>query len=208
MHYRDKRFLVTAAFAVLWTGAVAFGLRTLFAYEHRPGAVGVVAKRWPGLQVQLASDRPTLVMVAHPLCTCTRASMTELAQIMAAEHDKIAAYVLFITPENPDPNWNDTSLETEAAHIPGVTVVRDVDGAEARRLGAETSGHTFLFAPNGRLLFTGGITGSRGHEGENAGEDAIVSLLRNQTAAIDQTYVFGCALNDPSRRPEAKEAPR
>jgi hypothetical protein len=49
---------------------------------------------------------------------------------------------------------------------------------------------TLLFASNGNLLFNGGITGSRGHAGDNA----IISLVNNQEPARTRTLVFGCAL--------------
>jgi hypothetical protein len=35
---------------------------------------------------------------------------------------------------------------------------------------------TLLFASNGNLLFNGGITGSRGHAGDNAGENGPNAL--------------------------------
>jgi hypothetical protein len=73
-------------------------------------------------------------------------------------------------------------------------VLSDVDGAEARRFGAETSGHTFLFDSAGRLLFNGGITESRGHSGDNAGESAIVSLVNDRVSTRAETFVFGCSL--------------
>ena len=46
----------------------------------------------------------------------------------------------------------------------------------------------------GRLLFRGGITPSRGHEGDNAGRRRIASLLANGSADGRQTRVFGCPL--------------
>jgi hypothetical protein len=79
-----------------------------------------------------------------------------------------------------------------------VKVVFDPDGVEARRFGAETSGHTQLFGTSGRLLFSGGITASRGHAGSNTGESAIIALVNNQTPARTQTLVFGCSLANRS----------
>jgi hypothetical protein len=133
-------------------------------------------------------------MVAHPRCPCTRASIGELAQVMARVQGKLIAYVLFVKLSHSDVDWNETDLWRSAGKIPGVTVLADVDGVAASRLGAETSGHTFLFAPDGRLLFSGGITGSRGHAGDNVGKSAIVSLLNVNRAQRNQTFVFGCAL--------------
>jgi hypothetical protein len=126
--------------------------------------------------------------------------MNELAQIMAQVQGKVRAYVLFLKPQSSTTEWDDTDLRQSAAAIPGVTVVSDLDGVEAHRFGAETSGHTLLFDSTGRLLFSGGITESRGHSGDNAGESAIVSLVNNHTANRAKTFVFGCSLFEHGRK--------
>ena len=182
--------------AAVWIAAVAAGLRFLFHYENTPGAVGAQPRVWPDSQIERALDHPTLVMLAHPRCPCTTASVGELAQIMARLQGKVAAYVLFVKPKEAGPNWDDTNLQRSAEAIPGVKVFFDADGVDARRFGAATSGHTFLFGTDGKLLFSGGITGSRGHAGDNAGESALVALVNNQTPARSETLVFGCALVD------------
>lgn len=184
----------TAVVAVGWAAVIALGVRGLLNYESAPGTVAEVPRTWPTSAVQLAADRPTLVMLAHPHCPCTRASVGELAELMAVSDGKLVAYVLFSKPADAGDDWDDTGLRRSAAAIPGVTVLSDADGAEARRFGAETSGHTLLFAPDGRLLFSGGITQSRGHAGDNAGANAIVSLVKNQVPPRNETFVFGCSL--------------
>jgi hypothetical protein len=189
-----KRILSTSLFAIIWVAAVAFGLRVLFHYENAPGRVGALPSIWPATQIERATDRPTLVMLAHPRCPCTAASVGELAQIMARLQGKVAAYVLFVKPKEAGTDWEETSLRAGAEAIPGVKVVFDIDGVEAQRFGAETSGHTLVFGADGHLLFSGGITASRGHAGDNAGESAIVALVNNQTPARTQTLVFGCSL--------------
>jgi hypothetical protein len=168
-------------------------------YESTPGAVGLVAQSWrPVSAIQRATDRPTLVMFAHPHCPCTRASMGELAQIVAQLQGKVSVHVLFVTPKGAGDSWEQTDLRRSAAAIPDVTVATDVDGVEARRFGAKTSGHTLLFDQNDRLLFSGGITQSRGHAGGNVGESSIVSQVNNQPGARSETQVFGCSLaNQP-----------
>ena len=133
-------------------------------------------------------------MLAHPRCPCTRASINELAQLLAQIHEEVNTYVLFLKPEQR-PDWGETDLQRAAAAIPGVTVLSDRDGAEAQLFGAETSGHTMLFDAKGRLLFSGGITASRGHAGSNPGENAIVSLINGQSAERSTTLVFGCSLS-------------
>jgi hypothetical protein len=191
---RTKSILATSLLAITWIATVAFGLRALFPYENTPGRAGAVSQVWPAAQIERATDRPTLVMLVHPRCPCTAASVGELAQIMARLQGRIAAYVLLVKPRETGRDWEETSLRRSAEAIPGVKVVFDSDGIEAQRFGAETSGHTFLFGADGRLLFSGGITALRGHSGDNAGESAIVALVNNQTPARNQTLVFGCSL--------------
>jgi len=170
-------------------------------YETAPGRVGAVPTSWPAdSSIPLARDRPTLVMAAHPQCPCTSASMDELAQVIARIQNKARAYVLFYTPSGSGLDWKNADLRRTAEKIPGVTVLSDVDGVEAQRLGAKTSGHTFLFDRNGRLLFSGGITASRGHSGDNAGESSIVSLINNGTSGRANSFVFGCSLTDRNRQ--------
>ena len=81
-----------------------------------------------------------------------------------------------------------------AALIPGVRPVEDLDGREALRFGAVTSGQTLLYDVSGRLLFNGGITAARGHAGTNDGRDAVLSLLANGSSLRHTTRVFGCSL--------------
>ena len=73
----------------------------------------------------------------------------------------------------------------------------DGDGQEARLFHAVTSGQTVLYDSQGRLLFSGGITASRGHSGDNAGRSAIVSLVNAEVPDRTETLVFGCPLFSP-----------
>jgi hypothetical protein len=196
----SRRVLATIILGTAWAAATVFGARVLLRYETTAGPTGAVPLSWPrDSKLQLALDRPTLVMLAHPQCPCSRASMDELAQIMARVQGKVRAYVLFYTPRDAGADWQDTETRRSAAQIPGVIVLSDIDGAEAERFGAETSGHTFLFDPKGRLLFNGGITASRGHSGDNIGESSIVSLIDNRADGRPQTFVFGCSFKNQPR---------
>ena len=114
---------------------------------------------------------------------------------MARVQGKVRAYVLFYTPSQAESDWQKSELRQSAAQIPGVTVLSDVDGAEAQRFGAETSGHTFVFDRDGHLLFNGGITASRGHSGNNVGENAVISFIAEQAATRSETLVFGCSIH-------------
>jgi hypothetical protein len=190
-----KNIFITALLGVTWVFALAIGARTLFRYETTPGRVGTIFSKWPTESaVPRQTDKPTLLMVAHPHCPCTRASIGELAQVMAHAIGKVNAYVLFVKPAGAGPDWDDTDLRRSAAAIPGVTVFTDENGTEAARFGAETSGHTLVFDPDGTLVFSGGITASRGHAGDNPGENAVVAALNREVVSLSRTAVFGCAL--------------
>ena len=192
---RRASLLSTTLFGLAWSVALIAGIRTLMSYENSPGTVGTISEVWPAAsRISPPNNRPTLVMLAHPQCPCTRASVDELGKIMARVQGKVSPYVLFLKPQGASSEWESTALRRSAARIPGVVVLSDIDGAEARKFGAETSGHTFLYDRNGRLLFSGGITQSRGHAGDNAGENAIVSLVNNHQALLARSFVFGCSL--------------
>ena len=180
---------------VVWFLAIGLGLRFVFAYENSPGAVGETPKSWPAeSRVELATDLPTLVMMVHPHCPCSRASVSELGLLLAQVKGRVNANVLFVRPLGVPENWEIAQLWTNVARMPGVKLNVDNDGIEARRFGSSTSGQVLLYNTQGKLLFSGGITASRGHSGDNDGRSAIVALLTQGHAATAKTPVFGCQL--------------
>jgi hypothetical protein len=203
MTIRAKNILRTTVFGAAWLAALVLGGRVLLSYESTPGQVGAVPAAWPqASRIPPPGDRAVLVMLAHPRCPCTGATMAELAKIMAHVQGKVTAYVLFLKPEESGTDWDETDLRRTAEAIPGVKVMSDIDGVEAQRFGAKTSGHTLLFARDGRLLFSGGITELRGHQGDNAGEDAIISIANKNVTGRDKTSVFGCSLFSEKKSPD------
>ena len=182
-------------FGVFWLLAAGIGFVWILNYQSTSGAVGIAPEHWPtGTQITLDSQRDTLVMFAHPQCPCTRASMEELNRLLARTEGKVAAQVFFFKPDKFSGDWVHSDLWKSAAAIPGVVVREDPNGAQARLFGAETSGDVLLYDTHGQLLFKGGITGSRGHAGDNAGENAIVARLQGQAVSLKQTPVYGCSL--------------
>jgi hypothetical protein len=180
---------------VAWAVMTGAGIYLLWNYENKPGPVTAVPANWPSDSgIRPATDRATLIMLAHPHCPCTRASIGELARLMAQAEGRVTAHVIFIKPAGSADDWERTDLWQSAAAIPGVSVITDEDGAEARRFHAVTSGQTAVYDVQGRLLFSGGITASRGHSGDNAGRSAIISLLNKEDAERTETSVFGCPL--------------
>lgn len=195
-----KHLVKTAV--IVWFAACALGMAGLWRYQATPGVSQAAPAHWPaGAQTPLAGQGATLVMFAHPHCPCTRASVDELAWVMARCRGHVTAHVLFLHPEDAPPGWTRTSLWKSAAAIPGVDVRTDDGGAEARRFDAEISGQVMLFDAQGRLLFSGGITPGRGHAGENAGREAVVQLACGGNAPQTRTPAFGCLLFNPAPPP-------
>lgn len=194
MRFKKNRLLLTAA-GTSWLLIISVGIATLWNYESTPGVAAATPNLWPAAsRIRPAADRATLVMLAHPHCPCTRASINELARLMTQAQGRVTAYVLFVKPPDFSDRWAQTDLWETAAAIPGVTPVLDVEGVEAGLFRAETSGQTALYDAAGNLLFSGGITSARGHAGDNAGRAAVVSLLTSDEAGAQDTPVYGCPL--------------
>jgi len=191
--------MMLMASAVVWAFAVSAGLWIIWGYENSPGTAATPPALWPAeSRIPRLSDGATLIMMAHPHCPCTRASVGELALLMARTQGRVTSYVLLLKPQGLPKNWKKTDLWNSAASIPDVHVLPDEGGIEAERFHVATSGQTLLYDRDGRLKFSGGITAARGHSGDNAGRSAIVSLLMQGETERTETSVFGCPLFDPS----------
>jgi hypothetical protein len=182
----------------LWCLAVIAGFGLLLHYKRIGGSSGQTPKTWPvASRIQKDPELPTLIMFVHPHCPCSRASVEELNRLLASAHQRVATQVWFSKPKEVAENWSRTGLWTSAAAMPGVAVHEDPAGTEADRFGAETSGYVVFYSREGRLLFQGGITSSRGHAGDNNGENAILAMLATRNTPINQTPVYGCSLLSP-----------
>jgi hypothetical protein len=204
-----KNKIIPAAAGALWLLMLAVGVGALWSYEGTPGTAAAAPGMWPAAsRIKPDAARATLVMLAHPHCPCTRASIDELARLMTQAQGRVTAYVLFVKPAGFSDEWVQSEMWASAAAIPGVTPVLDDGGTEAGLFHAETSGQTVLYDATGNLLFSGGITSARGHAGDNAGRTAIVSLLTSDEAEERDTPVFGCPLFAQKECPAGKEVGR
>jgi hypothetical protein len=184
-----------AAGFVLWATGVGFGLVRLWNYENAPGTAASAPAVWPeNPLIPRPRHRPTLVLLLHPQCSCSRATLAELERLQAHVDGHLDTYVLMLSPSGMPDEWVRSPLWRKATAIPGIQVIADPDGRAASRFGAFTSGQALLYDATGRLTFSGGITGSRGHEGDNAGRLAIAQLVRHERAERSSTFVFGCGL--------------
>jgi hypothetical protein len=194
-----RKHAVVAIALGVWLPGVAYGFSVLWRYSTTPGHPASPPVKWPQqFEIQRKPTQATLLMFAHPQCGCSKASLGELAILMARAHGKVSANVLFYAPDDEPTTWAKTDLWETAEKIPGVTVKEDRDNSIARSFGVFTSGQTLVYDSEGRLIFNGGITASRGHAGDNYGRDAIIALLQEHPAQ-GRTHsvtspVFGCSL--------------
>jgi hypothetical protein len=186
------------AIGVVWLIVVGVGMGVVLNYQNTPGDSGDPPALWPTQsRIPRTAGLPTIVVMGHPKCPCTRATIGELAVMMARLHNRATAVVVLVRPHGTPDGWDDTDLRRSALAIPGVTVMSDLDEVEADLFSAQASGQTMLYNAGGKLLFSGGITVSRGHSGDNAGRSSITSFVTDGTAEITRTSVFGCALHTP-----------
>ena len=195
---RGRLTSVAAVFAVvLWSAAVIAGIQRMSAYESTPGEQTSVPASWPGSSlVSVDGARGTLMMFVHPLCACTRASLTELREALDKMNDSPNVWIVLLSPHGIARDWSARIAEI-AARIPEATIVTDVEGTAADRFGASTSGHVVLYDRAGQLLFSGGITGGRGHVGDNDGRRGLVTALHGGDDHAHEHPIFGCGLDDP-----------
>jgi hypothetical protein len=183
----------------VWLALVGLGLGILLQYSKTPGKTTAPPALWPAdSRVQRSDQMHTLVLAAHPRCPCTRATISELDAIMARAGKRLSVHVLFVVPKGLGDTWAKSDLWRHAQRIPGVHATLDPLGVESRRFGALTSGQSALYGPDGRLVFSGGITGSRGHPGPNAGRSAVLASVESGARTTHRTPVYGCLLDGPA----------
>lgn len=183
-----------------WVASVAVGFGVLWKYKSTPsGSQERPPAEWPAQSgIHRNQGGATLLVFVHPRCPCTHASISELARLLARAPTQLQTHVVVSEPAGVPAGWTDTELVRRARGIPGVEVLQDDEGREAARFHAVASGLTVLYDASGRRLFSGGITASRGHEGDSFGQERLLALLSGRHADRDDSPVFGCALGGPA----------
>jgi hypothetical protein len=175
-----------------WLLVVVAGSFWLHRYARTPGEAADAA---PSPDDVHAAELPgfRLLVFLHPECPCSRATLAELARLMAQTGDRRRVAVVFVGPR-AEGDREASRLEGIAGEMPGVEIRWDSRGNESRRFGARTSGHVVLLDGRGEVRFRGGITRARGHEGDSPGREAVRAVVRGDTHASEPTPVFGCRL--------------
>src|ERR1700704_5483458 len=95
----------------VWLGAAATGLAVLWKYDNAPGTGAEAPTRWPDASVLAhTAGQPTLILLAHPQCSCTPASLAELAEVLARARTRPRTYVMFLQPKGFSSDWVQSDL--------------------------------------------------------------------------------------------------
>ena len=178
----------------VWMGSIGVSLFFFEQYERTPGAkFDAPLERPPESSLDFSHDKFTLIMFVHPHCPCVSASVTELETIATRYEEKLSARVVFVRPPGVPTEWEKGSLWTQVGKCAHLTSTIDEDGVEAGRFGARTSGHAYLLSPEGRIVFEGGLTESRG--GCASKQSSIGMWIEHDRDAPSSTPVYGCPLD-------------
>lgn len=187
----SRKSLVVIIF--LWTIAVGVGTVWMTDNASRPGTAAISSGHLP-IDDFGARDRAKLLIFLHPQCSCGRATIAELARITANDPGAMDIRVFFYQPSDQPLEWVQTDIWHQALADPDV-VVSVIDDQQLKVFGAVTSGQAMLYDKNGNLVFSGGITPGRGHEGENQGRESIEKFLQTGKTDLPEAFVFGCSLS-------------
>ena len=186
---------ISPAVALICVATAVYSFKLLHEFETTPGNQGQITNAWPSSNhMILDNTHATLIMFAHPRCTCSKASLQTLMRIVKESKSNSASKIFFYVPKNAEAQWKENENWKIAESIPGVKVEEDLDGAIAAEFGAKTSGHTFLYSPQGSLIFSGGLTDTRGAAGNSKGRQIILDYLVNQKHQENRIPVFGCEI--------------
>lgn len=178
----------------VWGVTTTVGMLGLALYSGTAGSEGASSVQWPAESpLSYSIDKPTLLVFFHPRCPCSRATASELNRVVVG-HPEISVVPVMFCPESRPDDWANTTLVRNMTEIAGAAPHEDVGGLEATRFGATTSGHVLLYSPGGRLLFSGGVTSSRGHEGENTACESLKRVLRGESPHLSSFPVYGCPI--------------
>jgi len=119
--------------------------------------------------------------------------MSDLERLMTEAQGRLQLRVVFFKPTGEADQWIQTDLWRRAKALPDVLLSIDEDGRLGEEFGAETSGMAYLYGVDQKLVFAGGLTPARGHEGDSEGQRAILQYVWEHASPPTQvSSVFGC----------------
>ena len=185
----------------IWCTSIAIGFAFLFAHDSKPGLQFASPSLWPSdVEFDRPMDVSTLLIFVHPQCPCTFASLAELERVVGQSGSSLETIVILNAPAEKLEEWMQTAVANRAKGISGAKIVVDGDGKLSAKFRVTVSGQCLLYSPNGQLLFQGGLTASRGHEGESLGQSILIHMIAHpepdalSNQQVREVPVYGCEL--------------
>lgn len=193
-----RRWSTQALAVAIWVILAIGGLAALTVYSLTGSTPVHAAAQWPAnSQLSLDPARPVLVLFLHPRCPCSSASIAELDRVLSQHPGAFRCYAVLTVPPGVESGWEEGRNLEAARMLPDTTLVFDRGGALSRSFGTRDSGTLLVFGPDGARLFAGGVTASRGHEGESLGSNALQDIAAGMVPRQTESPVFGCPLLGP-----------
>lgn len=189
--------LTLIALVTIWAIFIGIGFVSMADYSSRPGSPANITVEFPeNLPSNEKNNLPKIFVFFHPKCPCSSATISELEHLIADTQNLAVTTVFFYKPVNESDEWVKTNLWETAKQIPTVEI-EIMNEDEMSKFGVITSGQTIVYDSQDNLIFSGGITVGRGHEGESLGRKSIENYLKTGEIETDKTAVFGCILTSP-----------
>ncbi len=188
------------AIFLLWLTGLAVGFFGLYTYEFSGTTDTNSPAYWPDDIPLLSSKQgPTLLFFVHPRCPCTAASISELDRVLSRNPSSYQTYVVFPVPSRAPTGWLFGSNHSAAQRLPHAEIIEDDSASITNTFGVVLSGTTLVYGPDGRLIYEGGITASRGHAGTSYGSLALEAIAQGDTSPRTGIPVFGCPVAAPQK---------
>ena len=162
--------VAAALFAVvLITGMSSMAAsRPATAAQRREGAP---PSAWPWASaLPRAAGRPALVLFTKPGSPCRDANLEDFKQALRVAGGQATASIVYDRPAGPE-------LKARSAaggcswNVPGAWSVTDAGGAEAALFSARSVGQVLVYDAQGKLQFSGGVSGPGGRTGVSLSEE-------------------------------------
>ena len=185
--------LKVISITVIWLTLFATAYYVLLQYDFK-SSDSKLSKIPRATQLPISKQGPTLIAFLHAKCPCSRASINEIDRLLTSHGKDLKTIFVFSKEKDLELAWIQESELYKKAQKMSVEIIIDPNNSEAKVFKAQTSGKVFLVSPKQEILFQGGVTASRGHEGNNSGITAIQKILAGKNSQIDFQPSFGCLI--------------
>jgi len=177
-----KGSVLAATGVLFWGVAVTWGFSQGMKFETTPGRA---ATDYPVNIGKSAKWR--FVLIASTDCPCSVATLSGLRAAVDSHPDSTVCEIVFIGEVN-----RNAPAYRIAGQIKNATIVEDKVGNVMRRYGAATSGQTFIYDPNGKLAYQGGLTAGRGVDDPRFAMEVYETVRTKNIKPYSPAY--GCSL--------------